>query len=88
LDRVINGVGQGTSSGPLHFLVYINGIFSLNLHGKLQMFADDCALTYGVTDLQTLKTNVEEDLVHSGNISYKRVDKNFFWSNFYFLGSK
>jgi hypothetical protein len=70
VDLVTNGVGQGTSSGPLHFLVYINGIFNLNLHGKLQMFADDCALTYGVKDLQTLKSHIEEDLV-TLNIYFK-----------------
>jgi hypothetical protein len=28
------------------------------------------------------------DVLHSGNISYKRVDEIFFWSDFYFLKLK
>lgn len=33
--------------GPLMFIIYINDIFHLNLNGKPQLFADDCALLYG-----------------------------------------
>jgi hypothetical protein len=60
--NITNGVPQGSVLGPILFLIYINGIFSLKLHGTLQCFADDTAITYGEKDLVTLRRKMTEDL--------------------------
>lgn len=39
-------ITQGSICGPLMFLIYINDIFELKLHGQLYLFADDSASFY------------------------------------------
>lgn len=47
---VNTGVPQGSVLGPTLFLIYINGLASAPLKGKLFMFADDTCLFYAGTD--------------------------------------
>lgn len=56
------GVPQGSTISPLLFLVYLNGMNSLNLHGTLFTFADDTALAYSVGDEDDLEKVIEEDV--------------------------
>lgn len=40
------GTPQGSTRGPILFLLYMNDIYNLNLNGKTSLFADDAAITY------------------------------------------
>lgn len=53
---------QGSNLGPLMFLLFINGIFKLNLNGTLILFADDAVLIYFDTIIETLQTKTQDDL--------------------------
>lgn len=56
------GTPQGSTLGPLLFLLFINDIIHLKLHGKIVLFADDAALSYGSTDLAELNRMMSEDI--------------------------
>jgi hypothetical protein len=62
LGQVIGGIPQGSVLGPLLFLVYINGIFSLKLNGFIQLYADDMAIVFGEKHFTQLKQKMTEDL--------------------------
>lgn len=62
LMKINNGVFQGSTLAAILFLIYVNSIFKLPLHGKLILFADDMACIYGAKDLPTLKKQIEYDL--------------------------
>lgn len=55
-------IPQGSALGPLFFLLYINDIFKLKLHGKVILFADDTAIVYVESDPETLKRHMRSDL--------------------------
>lgn len=56
------GVPQGSNIGPLLFLIYINDLGNLKLHGTPRLFADDTALFYPEFSIQTVIQNIESDL--------------------------
>lgn len=59
-----NGFGtpQGSTLGPILFLLYMNDIFKLKLHGKIILFADDAAIVYCSDNINTLNRMICEDL--------------------------
>ena len=69
--KINSGIFQGSIFGPKAFIFYINGIFKLELKGKIQLYADDTNLVYGQNSLTELKEAIESDLL---------TIKNFFHS--------
>lgn len=61
-EDILFGVPQGSIIGPLLFLLYVNDVSLLKLHGSIQLFADDMALVYSAQSYQILKKQIEEDL--------------------------
>lgn len=53
---------QGLNLGPLLFLLYINDIFQLPLHGKMVLFADDTSLSYVDKNISSLKGKMQSDI--------------------------
>lgn len=60
--KITAGVPQGSILGPTCFLLYINSMSKLKLNGKLQLYADDCAIVYGEMTETLLKQKMEIDL--------------------------
>lgn len=57
------GIPQGTRVGPSLFNFCNNDIFSLDLYGQIQGFADDTALKYRASSLEQIRTDMSHDLV-------------------------
>lgn len=58
-----SGVSQGSILSATLFLVFINDIFELNLHGKIQLYADDVSIVYKFDDTSTINKLMNEDLM-------------------------
>ena len=50
------GVPQGSISGPLLFILYVNDIVKLKVEGQFMMYADDTAIFLGTKARQHYKT--------------------------------
>lgn len=61
------GTPQGSTLVPILFLLYMNDILNLPLNNKIIFFADDAAIIYCATDIDTLNRMINEDSIASSN---------------------
>lgn len=67
LKSIKFGTPQGSTLGPILFLIYMNDIFNLPLNGRIILFADDAAITYCGTSLVSFNRMMNEDLIMLSN---------------------
>lgn len=61
-QNITFGTPQGSTLGPALFILFINDIAKLKLHGKIILFADDAVLIYCESDLNELNRKMTEDM--------------------------
>lgn len=62
LEPSLCGVPQGSKLASLFFLIFVNDAFQCDLHGKMQLYADDVVISYSSNTLHELKNNMQHDL--------------------------
>ena len=58
------GVPQGSTFGPLLFLIYINEVPNCLVKANIRTFADDTTLFYSSNSLQDLEKTINEEFNH------------------------
>lgn len=60
--KVTSGVPQGSTLGPLLFLIYVNELLQLKISGRIYSFADDTSVLFTAKNKTELLYKMETDL--------------------------
>lgn len=83
------GVPQGSSLGPLLFLIYVNDLLKLNLKGSIFSFADDTALIYKAQSYDVILQDITADMTQVKEwFESHHLFINFKKTNFLTFGNK
>lgn len=55
-------IAQGSKLGPLHFITYVNDLFSIDFISRLILFADDIVLTFIADSPDELQQMMQHDI--------------------------
>ena len=58
---VTHGIAQGTVSGPILFIFYINDIFKCTKYVKMSLYADDCIMFLSGNDWNVIHRRMQRD---------------------------
>ena len=66
MENVTCGVPQGSTLGPLLFILYMNDL-PLNTNFKVNLFTDDTNLIMSGSDVKQLKMDINNELANVDN---------------------
>ena len=86
--KLTTGIAQGSTLGPILFLIYVNDIFSIYDNSKIVLFADDTCVTVAASDINSL-IQLCHNVFHACStwFSDKRLALNVQKTNFMIIGN-
>lgn len=59
--KIVSGVPQGSTLGPLLFLIYVNELLQIKISGRIYSFADDTSVLFSAKSKSELLTKMKTD---------------------------